>query len=68
MFVGLLMLTASWGVTENGWVICYVWSLFFHGVDLVSGDLLTATFGMENTVEFEVYRELSPLFRSKAQQ
>ncbi|KAH0014606.1 MFS general substrate transporter, partial [Aureobasidium melanogenum] len=32
MFVGLLMLTASWGVTQNGWVICYVWSLFFYGV------------------------------------
>lgn len=32
MFVGLLMLTAAWGVTQNGWVICYVWSLFFYGI------------------------------------
>jgi hypothetical protein len=32
MFLGLIMLTAAWGVTENGWVICYVWSLFFYGI------------------------------------
>lgn len=31
MFVGLLMLTASWGLTLQGWVICYAWSLFFYG-------------------------------------
>ena len=32
MFIGLIMLVAAWGVTENGWVICYVWSLFFYGI------------------------------------
>lgn len=32
MLIGLLMLTAAWGVTQNGWVICYVWSLFFYGI------------------------------------
>jgi len=32
MFVGLLMLTASWGLNLNGWVICYAWSLFFYGM------------------------------------
>lgn len=32
MFVGLLMLTASWGLTLQGWVICYAWSLFFYGM------------------------------------
>lgn len=32
MFVGLLMLTAAWGLTQNGWVICYAWSLFFYSV------------------------------------
>lgn len=32
MFIGLLMLTAAWGVTQNGWVICYAWSLFFYSV------------------------------------
>lgn len=26
------MLTASWGVNLNGWVICYGWSLFFYGI------------------------------------
>lgn len=31
MFVGLLMLTASWGLNLQGWVICYAWSLFFYG-------------------------------------
>jgi MFS family permease len=31
MFVGLLMITASWGLNLNGWVICYAWSLFFYG-------------------------------------
>lgn len=32
MFIGLIMLTAAWGVTQNGWVICYAWSLFFYGI------------------------------------
>lgn len=32
MFVGLIMLTASWGVTQNGWIICYTWALFFYGI------------------------------------
>lgn len=31
MFVGLLMLTSSWGLTLQGWIICYGWSLFFYG-------------------------------------
>lgn len=34
MFLGLCMLVASWGVTLQGWVICYAWSLFFYGVGL----------------------------------
>jgi hypothetical protein len=50
MFVGLLMLTASWGVTLNGWVICYVWSLFFYGVGVGGEYPMTATSGMENAV------------------
>jgi MFS family permease len=36
MFVGLLMITASWGLNLNGWVICYAWSLFFYGTFLRS--------------------------------
>jgi hypothetical protein len=30
--LGTLMLVAAWGVTLNGWVICYAWSLFVYGV------------------------------------
>jgi hypothetical protein len=50
MFVGLLMLTAAWGVTQNGWVICYVWSLFFYGIGVGGEYPMTATAGMENAV------------------
>ena len=27
MLLGLVMLTAAWAVTQNGWVIFYTWSL-----------------------------------------
>jgi len=50
MFLGLLMLTASWGVTMNGWVICYAWSLFFYGIGVGGEYPMTATSGMENAV------------------
>lgn len=50
MFIGLIMLTASWGVTQNGWVICYAWSLFFYGVGVGGEYPMTATSGMENAV------------------
>ena len=32
MVLGLVMLTAAWGVDQNGWVICYAWSLFIYGI------------------------------------
>lgn len=32
MLLGLVMLTAAWGITQNGWVICYAWSLFIYGI------------------------------------
>lgn len=32
MTLGLVMLTAAWGLTMNGWVICYAWSLFIYGI------------------------------------
>jgi len=48
MFLGLLMLTAMWGVTLNGWVICYVWSVFFYGFGVGGEYPMTATSGMEN--------------------
>ena len=50
MFIGLIMLTASWGVTQNGWVICYVWALFFYGIGVGGEYPMTATSGMENAV------------------
>jgi MFS family permease len=50
MFIGLIMLVAAWGVTQNGWVICYVWSLFFYGVGVGGEYPMTATSGMENAV------------------
>lgn len=50
MFIGLVMLTAAWGVTQNGWVICYAWSLFFYGIGVGGEYPMTATSGMENAV------------------
>ncbi|MCJ1315418.1 hypothetical protein MMC15_000737 [Xylographa vitiligo] len=50
MFLGLIMLTASWGTTQNGWVICYAWSLFFYGIGVGGEYPMTATSGMENAV------------------
>ena len=50
MFIGLLMLVASWGVTQNGWVVCYVWALFFYGIGVGGEYPMTATSGMENAV------------------
>jgi MFS family permease len=48
MFLGLLMLTASWGVTLNGWVICYAISLLFYGIGVGGEYPMTATAAMEN--------------------
>ncbi|KAG5759906.1 hypothetical protein H9Q72_011969 [Fusarium xylarioides] len=47
MFVGLLMLTASWGLTLQGWVICYAWSLFFYGFGVGGEYPITATSSLE---------------------
>lgn len=51
MFIGLLMLTAAWGLSLNGWVICYAWAFFIYGVGLGGEFPMTATTGMENAVE-----------------
>lgn len=40
MFIGLLMITASWGLNLQGWVICYAWSLFFYGKHTSTSDSL----------------------------
>lgn len=50
MFVGLLMITASWGLDLNGWVVCYAWSLFFYGFGVGGEYPITATSSMENAV------------------
>jgi len=50
MFLGLLMLVSMWGVTLNGWIICYVWALWFYGVGVGGEYPMTATSGMENAV------------------
>ncbi|KAH7160181.1 major facilitator superfamily domain-containing protein [Dactylonectria estremocensis] len=47
MFIGLLMLTASWGLTLQGWVICYAWSLFFYGIGVGGEYPITATSSLE---------------------
>ena len=44
------MLTASWGTSLNGWVICYAWSLFFYGIGVGGEYPMTATSSMENAV------------------
>ncbi|KAK2593593.1 hypothetical protein QQS21_008722 [Conoideocrella luteorostrata] len=48
MFLGLLMLTASWGLTLEGWVICYAWSLFFYSIGVGGEYPITATSSLEN--------------------
>lgn len=50
MLLGLVMLTAAWGLTLNGWVICYTWALFFYGIGVGGEYPMTATSGMENAV------------------
>jgi Sugar (and other) transporter len=50
MFIGLIMITASWGTDLNGWVICYAWSLFFYSVGVGGEYPMTATAAMENAV------------------
>ncbi|PYH48540.1 MFS phosphate transporter [Aspergillus saccharolyticus JOP 1030-1] len=50
MILGLVMLVAAWGTTQNGWVICYAWSLFIYGVGVGGEYPMTVTSGMENAV------------------
>jgi hypothetical protein len=50
MTLGLFMLTAAWGVTQNGWIICYAWSLFFYSIGVGGEYPMTATAGMENGI------------------
>ena len=41
MLLGSVMLTASWGLSLQGWVIMYTFSLFIFGIG-VGGELLQA--------------------------
>ncbi|EAU38263.1 hypothetical protein ATEG_01506 [Aspergillus terreus NIH2624] len=64
MFIGLLMLTAAWGVTQNGWVVCYAWSLFFYGIGVGGEYPMTATSGMEKRRWSEFIKVISPASES----
>ncbi|WVR04159.1 hypothetical protein IAU60_001158 [Kwoniella sp. DSM 27419] len=48
MAVGLVMLTASWGTSLEGWVICYGWSQFFYGIGVGGEYPMTSTTAMES--------------------
>ncbi|PHH56018.1 putative inorganic phosphate transporter C23D3.12 [Ceratocystis fimbriata CBS 114723] len=50
MFIGLVMLTASWGLTLQGWVICYALCLMFYGIGVGGEYPVTATAAMENAL------------------
>lgn len=46
--VGLVMLTASWGTSLQGWVICYAWSQFIYGVGVGGEYPMTSTTALES--------------------
>lgn len=49
MTLGSIMLTAMWGTTLNGWLICYAWSLFVYGVGVGGEYPMTSTRAMEGS-------------------
>ena len=49
MTLGSIMLTAMWGTSLNGWVICYAWSVFVYGVGVGGEYPMTSTRAMEGT-------------------
>lgn len=49
MILGLVMLVCAWGTTQNGWVICYAWSLFIYGIG-VGEYLPPCLFGPNDTM------------------
>ncbi|WVQ94676.1 hypothetical protein IAU59_001756 [Kwoniella sp. CBS 9459] len=48
MTIGLVMLTASWGTSLEGWVICYAFSQFFYGIGVGGEYPMTSTTAMES--------------------
>lgn len=65
MFVGLVMLTAMWGTSLNGWVICYAWSLFFYSIGVGGEYPMTATSGMERTKFSRLEKQQDRLHRGR---
>lgn len=49
MTLGSIMLTAMWGTSLNGWVICYAWSLFIYGIGVGGEYPMTSTRAMEGS-------------------
>ncbi len=49
MTLGSIMLTAMWGTSLNGWVICYAWSVFVYGIGVGGEYPMTSTRAMEGT-------------------
>ncbi|SPO29326.1 related to inorganic phosphate transporter [Ustilago trichophora] len=49
MTLGSVMLTAMWGTSLNGWVICYAWSVFVYGIGVGGEYPMTSTRAMEGT-------------------
>jgi MFS family permease len=47
MFLATVMLTAMWGTTLNGWVICYALSLLIFGIGVGGEYPMTSTTAME---------------------
>ncbi|CAO1622410.1 unnamed protein product [Parajaminaea phylloscopi] len=47
MTLGSIMLTAMWGTSLQGWVICYAWSLFIYGIGVGGEYPMTSTRAME---------------------
>lgn len=65
MFVGLVMLSAMWGTSLNGWVICYAWSLFFYSIGVGGEYPMTATSGMERTKFTRAEKQQDRLHRGR---
>lgn len=49
MTLGSVMLTAMWGTSLNGWVICYAWSVFVYGIGVGGEYPMTSTRAMEGS-------------------
>lgn len=48
MALGLVMLTASWGTSLQGWVICYAWSQFIYTLGVGGEYPMTSTSALEH--------------------